>query len=48
MKKGVLGGKGKITDTTLDSLGSYLGKAIRDDKSGTVGEMRRPCMYGFM
>ena len=48
MKKSVLGGKRKLTDTTIHNLGRYFGKAIRDNKNGTVEEMRRACMSGFM
>ena len=48
MKKSVLGGRGKLTDTTIHNLGRYFNKAIRDNKSGTVEEMRRACMSGFM
>ena len=35
-KKTVLRGKNKLTDTVIDKLGSYFGKAIRDC-SGTSG-----------
>ena len=48
MKKSVLGGRGKLTDTTIQNLGRYFNKAIRDSKRGTVEEMRRACMSGFM
>ena len=48
MKRRVLGGKGKLTDTTIDNLGRYFGEAIRDNKSGTIEERRRACNSGFM
>ena len=48
MNKGVLGGKGRLTDTTIHNLGRYFGKANRENKSGTVEEIRRACMSGFM
>ena len=48
MKKIVLEGEGKLTDTTIDNLGLYFGKAIRYNKIGTVEEMRREYMSGFM
>ena len=31
-KKSVLGGKRKLTDTTINNLGGYFGKPIRDNK----------------
>ena len=48
MKKTVLGGKGKLTDTTIHNFGRYFNKAIRNNKTGIVEEMRRACMSGFM
>ena len=48
MKKSLLGGKGKLTDTTIDKLGGCFGKTIRNKKSGTVEEIRRACMSAFI
>ena len=47
MRKSVLGGKGKLTDATINNMSRYYGKAIRDNIGGTVNEMRNSCLSGF-
>lgn len=48
IKRSVLGGRNKLTQDAITSLGKYFGKAIRDNEGGTIEGMRNACLSGFL